>query len=156
APLVKEVIAHRDAQAAERDVAGELWHEHDLVFAQANGLPVSSRTDWGEWYTLLSRAGVRDARLHYAARERESTWMYHLDRSVSGPGRDSNPRPRDYAQRASMRLLARSNGSGRCRRGWFGCFGCCTPLLYPAQAGAACRVRVRRRQRRTMGSEAAF
>lgn len=65
-PLREALRAQRAAQAEERLAAGSVWHDHDLLFAQVNGKPVEPRRDWQNWKELLSRAGVRDARLHDA------------------------------------------------------------------------------------------
>ncbi|MEY9840867.1 tyrosine-type recombinase/integrase [Streptacidiphilus sp. EB103A] len=58
------VTAHRAAQLRERMVAGELWKEHDLVFAQADGKLIDPRAGWEEWKDILAAAGLRDARVH--------------------------------------------------------------------------------------------
>jgi hypothetical protein len=42
------------------------WEDHDLVFCQDNGRPISRTEDWREWKTVLKKAGVRDGRLHDA------------------------------------------------------------------------------------------
>ncbi|MER5621060.1 tyrosine-type recombinase/integrase [Streptosporangium sp. NPDC002544] len=64
--LLPFLRAHRDAQAAEREKAGDLWEEHDLVFTTRHGRPMERSEDYKAWKTLLKRAGVRDARLHDA------------------------------------------------------------------------------------------
>ena len=64
APLVMALRHHRAVQLEERHAAGSLWEEHDLVFAQVNGRPLDKRSDWEGWKALLSRAGVREVRLH--------------------------------------------------------------------------------------------
>ena len=64
APLVMALRHHRAVQLEERRAAGALWEEHDLVFAQVNGRPLDKRSDWEGWKALLSRAGVREVRLH--------------------------------------------------------------------------------------------
>ncbi|MDQ5855397.1 MAG: tyrosine-type recombinase/integrase [Actinomycetota bacterium] len=46
--------------------AGTEWKEGGWIFTQPNGRPIDPRRDWGEWKTVLSEAGVRDARLHDA------------------------------------------------------------------------------------------
>ncbi|MEV0723932.1 tyrosine-type recombinase/integrase [Micromonospora purpureochromogenes] len=66
AQLVDALHKHRAAQDAERQLAGELWQEHDLVFAQPNGKPIDPRADWAQWKQLCRDAGVREARLHDA------------------------------------------------------------------------------------------
>ena len=63
-PLVMALRHHRAVQLEERRAAGALWEEHDLVFAQVNGRPLDKRSDWEGWKALLTRAGVREVRLH--------------------------------------------------------------------------------------------
>lgn len=60
------LIAHERTQAAERELAGSLWHDSDFMFTQPNGKPIDPRDDHDEWKALLASAGVRDARLHDA------------------------------------------------------------------------------------------
>ncbi|GAA5036548.1 site-specific integrase [Actinopolymorpha pittospori] len=62
--LVPVLQAHRAWQEREQVTAANLWEDHDLVFAQANGRPIDHRDDWEEWKTLLKIAGVGDARVH--------------------------------------------------------------------------------------------
>ncbi|WP_222269905.1 tyrosine-type recombinase/integrase [Modestobacter marinus] len=64
APLVEGLRAHRAAQLAERVVAGPVWEDHDLVFAQPSGRPIDRKADWRAWKALLNEAGVREVRLH--------------------------------------------------------------------------------------------
>ncbi len=45
-------------------MAGELWEENDLVFAQADGKMIDPRADWEEWKDILAAAALRDARVH--------------------------------------------------------------------------------------------
>ncbi|MEU7902174.1 site-specific integrase [Actinoplanes sp. NPDC049118] len=66
APLVTALRQHREAQAAERRNAAQLWEEGDWVFAQPTGRPIDPRADHDAWKALLREAGVRDARLHDA------------------------------------------------------------------------------------------
>ncbi|NES28959.1 tyrosine-type recombinase/integrase [Micromonospora terminaliae] len=64
--LVDALRKHRAEQDAERQLAGELWQDHDLVFTQPNGKPIEPRRDWAQWKQLCRDAGVREARLHDA------------------------------------------------------------------------------------------
>lgn len=64
--LVDLLRSHRDQQAAEREVAAQLWFEGGWLFATPTGLPLNPRTDYDEWKRLLKRAGLRDGRLHDA------------------------------------------------------------------------------------------
>lgn len=60
------LIAHRNAQAKERETAGSAWQGGDWMFTQPNGKPIDPRSDHDEWKVLLAEADVRDARLHDA------------------------------------------------------------------------------------------
>ena len=64
AQLVEALRAQRAAQLEERIVAGPLWQDHDLVFAQPNGRPIERKSDWRSWKALLRAADVREVRLH--------------------------------------------------------------------------------------------
>ncbi len=64
--LVALLRAHRIVQERERRHARQLWVEGDWVFASENGEPLNPNTDYHEWKALLTRAGVREARLHDA------------------------------------------------------------------------------------------
>lgn len=59
--LLKE---HQQIQQAERQKAGQLWNDHDLVFATKRGTPIERTEDWREWKVILKRAGVREVRVH--------------------------------------------------------------------------------------------
>jgi len=61
AELVEMLREHQAQQEQERQRAGTVWEEHDVVFAQPTGRPIDPRDDWRE---LLRAAGVRDARVH--------------------------------------------------------------------------------------------
>ncbi len=56
----------RARQAEQREIAGDVYEDGGFVFAQPNGRPFGARQDWEAWKRLLSRAGVRDVRLHDA------------------------------------------------------------------------------------------
>ncbi len=75
-PLVDGLRRHRTWQLAQRMAAANVWHDGGYVFAQANGKPISARTDWEAWKRLLAEAGVRDARLH-DARHTAATLLLH-------------------------------------------------------------------------------
>jgi len=64
--LVALLRKHRIAQNAEREKAAQLWHDGDWLFATPTGGAANPRTDYDEWKRLLTRAGVRDGRLHDA------------------------------------------------------------------------------------------
>ena len=64
AQLVEALRLHRTAQLQERAVAGPVWEDHGLVFAQPTGRPIERKSDWHAWKALLREAGVRDVRLH--------------------------------------------------------------------------------------------
>ncbi len=64
APLIAVLRLHKITQDSEREQAGELWDEHDLVFCQPTGRPIDPRRDWDEWMGVLGEAGVRRVRVH--------------------------------------------------------------------------------------------
>ncbi|WP_443048245.1 tyrosine-type recombinase/integrase [Streptomyces sp. H39-C1] len=63
-PLIPLLAAHRLQQEVDKAAAGEMWEEHDVVFARPDGTPISPRDDWQEFKDLLKEAGLRDARPH--------------------------------------------------------------------------------------------
>ena len=65
-PLVTAFRRHRVAQHEERLAAGSLWNDTGLVFTTSRGTPIDPRADHRAWRDLLTRAGVRPARLHDA------------------------------------------------------------------------------------------
>ena len=64
--LVELLRAHREEQDRERAAAAQLCTDGGRVFATPTGRPLNPRTDWADWKKLLTRAGVRDGRLHDA------------------------------------------------------------------------------------------
>jgi hypothetical protein len=46
--LLSILKEHKQLQDAERRKAGELWHDHDLVFATRRGTPIERTEDWRE------------------------------------------------------------------------------------------------------------
>lgn len=64
--LVGALRAHRAEQLRQRLAVGEAWVESGLVFTRLDGRPLDPGTDHDDWKALLSRAGVRAARLHDA------------------------------------------------------------------------------------------
>lgn len=63
-PLIPLLTALRETQAEERAAAGELWEDHDVLFARADGRPIDPRQDWEEFKELLAEAGISDRRPH--------------------------------------------------------------------------------------------
>jgi integrase len=63
-PLIPLLLEHRARQEEARAAAGELWEEHDVVFARPDGRPIDPRHDWQEFKDLLKEAGIRDTRPH--------------------------------------------------------------------------------------------
>jgi len=61
--LVAQLRAHREVQQMEKQFA-DVYVDHDLVFARADGAPTDPAEDWDEWKALLALAGVPDARVH--------------------------------------------------------------------------------------------
>jgi integrase len=74
-PLVDALRTHRAAQLEERLAAGSMWWTEppapkgkswDLVFRTPDGRPIGHKSDHAAWKALLTKAGIRDARLHDA------------------------------------------------------------------------------------------
>ncbi len=65
-PLIALFRVHKRKQDAERATARQLWHDEGWVFAKLDGRPLNPNTDYHEWKSLLTEAGLRDARLHDA------------------------------------------------------------------------------------------
>lgn len=64
--LVELLREHRNEQDAERDEARQLWHDEGWLFANPTGGQLNSNTDYHQWKALLTKAGVRESRLHDA------------------------------------------------------------------------------------------
>lgn len=77
------LMEHEKAQAAERELTGDLWYESDFMFTQPNGKPIDPRSDHNEWKALVTDAGVRDARLH-DARHTAATVLLLLVMEIMG------------------------------------------------------------------------
>jgi integrase len=63
---VQLLRSHKCQQDAERVVARQLWEEGGWVFASETWRPLNPNTDYHQWKSLLSAAGVREGRLHDA------------------------------------------------------------------------------------------
>ena len=72
--LVRQLKAHRKAQAAERLAAGSHWVDGDFVFAQPNGKPIDPQADGRTWHELTEAAGVRKVR-RYTTRHTAATLL---------------------------------------------------------------------------------
>jgi integrase len=62
--LVSALLAHREAQAAQRATAGARWTDHDLVFPTTIGTPMDPRNLNRHFAALCDSAGVRRVRFH--------------------------------------------------------------------------------------------
>ena len=58
------LVEHRDRQDKERVDAGEVWHEHGLVFPTSVGTPMEPRSLNRHFDGVRTRAGLPDVRLH--------------------------------------------------------------------------------------------
>jgi integrase len=63
---VAALRAHRRAQAAERLLAGSIWHDEDLVFCREDGQPLDPDSVTGTFERLSARAALPRIRLHDA------------------------------------------------------------------------------------------
>lgn len=77
-PFVPHLHAHREAQQEAKEAAGELWEEHDAVFARPDGRPLDPRADWEEFKDLLDEAGISDRRLYDGSRHTAGTILNEL------------------------------------------------------------------------------
>ncbi|OEU95519.1 tyrosine-type recombinase/integrase [Streptomyces oceani] len=77
-PFVPYLRAQREAQQEDRESAGELWQEHDAVFARPDGRPYDPRQDWEEFKELLKEAGISDRRLYDGSRHTAGTILNEL------------------------------------------------------------------------------
>lgn len=64
ASVLSALVRRREAQQAERQVAGDSWTESDLVFTTGFGTPVHPRNDYRSFQNLTKKAGLRRIRLH--------------------------------------------------------------------------------------------
>lgn len=63
--LVHLLRAHRARQHVTRLLAGEKWHDQNLVFPGRYGKPQWSGPVHARWKATLAAAGLRDARFHH-------------------------------------------------------------------------------------------
>jgi len=90
APLVTALRVQRCDQHAEREIASDLWADHQLVFAQTNGRPIDKKVDYHNWTQLLASAGVRHIRLHDGRHTQRPSCLV---RRVASAGRHGASRP---------------------------------------------------------------
>ena len=62
--LLKILSGHQAAQAKHRDLLGDNYKEADLVFAHADGLPITPRHFGSAVRRLIERIGTESATLH--------------------------------------------------------------------------------------------
>lgn len=77
-PSVPYLVAQKEAQEETREAVGELWQEHDAVFARPDGRPFDPRADWQEFKDLLEDAGITDRRLYDGSRHTAGTILNEL------------------------------------------------------------------------------
>jgi integrase len=58
------LVEHRDRQDKERVDAGEIWHDHGLVFPTSVGTPIEPRSLNRHFDGIRTRAGLPGVRLH--------------------------------------------------------------------------------------------
>ncbi|MEU4798653.1 tyrosine-type recombinase/integrase [Streptomyces sp. NPDC023327] len=69
---------HKVRQEEARVAAGELWQDHDVVFARPDGRPLDPRQDYEEFKELLAEAGIDDRRLYDGSRHTAGTILNEL------------------------------------------------------------------------------
>lgn len=75
APLVAILRAQNSAQAAEREAAGDQWHEHGLVFATDLGTPVDPRNILRTVQIAAQKAGIADIGVHTLRHSAAVAWL---------------------------------------------------------------------------------
>lgn len=64
APARESLLAHREAQQAERDDFGDDYSDHDLVFCQVDGTPLRPGTITSAFEAHVAACGLPAVRLH--------------------------------------------------------------------------------------------
>ncbi|MFW6695241.1 tyrosine-type recombinase/integrase [Streptomyces sp. MAR4 CNX-425] len=77
-PFIPHLREHKAQQEQARAAAGELWQEHDVLFARPDGRPLDPRADWEEFKELLAEAGIDDRRLYDGSRHTAGTILNEL------------------------------------------------------------------------------
>ena len=72
---VEALRAHRARQLEERLVAGSMWEEQDLVFANRFGGYVSTTTLCRDFDSILRRAALPDVRFHDLRHSAATDWL---------------------------------------------------------------------------------
>ena len=62
--VITALQLHRTRQLEERLLAGERWHDQDLVFTTRHGTPIHPRNLVRSFRALLRRAGLPHMRFH--------------------------------------------------------------------------------------------
>jgi integrase len=58
------LLGHRERQEEERIDAGEIWHDHGLVFSTKFGTPIEPRSLNRQFDAIRAKAGLESVRLH--------------------------------------------------------------------------------------------
>jgi integrase len=61
---LKQLERHQRQQAHDKTIAGERWHEHDLVFPTTLGTPLDDKRVRNEFKSILKQAGLPAIRFH--------------------------------------------------------------------------------------------
>ncbi|MFI1017997.1 tyrosine-type recombinase/integrase [Streptomyces sp. NPDC020965] len=77
-PFIPYLIEHKERQEADRAAAGDLWQDHDVVFARPDGRPLDPHQDWQEFKELLAETGISDRRLYDGSRHTAGTILNEL------------------------------------------------------------------------------
>ncbi len=62
--LLKTLEEHGRLLTEQRQLGGQHWQEHDLVFPTRTGRPKRAANTWLAWKRLLHRAGLADTKFH--------------------------------------------------------------------------------------------
>jgi integrase len=69
------LLAHRGAQAAEREHAGPAWSEHGFVFTTETGRPMDPRNVLRALTTAASKAGLSGVNVHTLRHSAATAWI---------------------------------------------------------------------------------
>ena len=78
AAFIPYLHSHKAQQDKQREAAGDLWEDFDVVFGRPDGRPIDPRDDWDEFKELLAEAGISDRRLYDGSRHTAGTILNEL------------------------------------------------------------------------------
>jgi integrase len=73
--VIEELAAMRKEQDENRNVLGDRYHDHGLVYCQANGTPLHPSDVRKDFYRVLKRAGLPRIRFHDLRHTAATLWL---------------------------------------------------------------------------------